>query len=147
MPLLTGLVPPDPTTEVGRLRILVGDVDAVVDPDGELGPTTEGEYTVFGDLQLAAFLFEGGNVLRGAALAIRRLAVEYSAAGQSIRTDDLQIDLRSRGRDLREVAESFSAEAAEWEDANGQGAGTGRPGMGPDVFIVAPGRPMRMDYL
>lgn len=130
----TGAIPPNPDTLIGRLRILLGDITYT---SGEGSET--GEYAVFGDSELQAFLEEGSTPLRAAAIATRRLALEYSASAQSIRTDDIAIDLRSRGKDLIEVARSFT-ESANIQDA-AQGIGPGvKPGDGPDVFLVAPSR-------
>lgn len=136
----SGLFPPDPSTELGRLRILLGDVSYT---EGEGG---QGEYAVFGDSELVAFLEEGNQKpLRAAAIATRRLALEYSAAGQSIRTDDIAIDLRSRGANLIEVAKSFQDEADNQDAYLGIGPSV-RPGDGPDIFAVAPGRPLIPDW-
>ena len=104
-----GVAPLDPTSSVGHLRALLGDTQYV-----DLTPPVagQGSYAVFSDADLISYLSLAGNVtLRAAAIAIRRMALEYSSKGKSIKTDDLAIDLRSRGRDLLEVAKSFESAA------------------------------------
>lgn len=111
-----GIAPLDPTTDVGRLRALLADTafKPLVPP-----VSGQGDYAIYSDADLIAYLALGaGDPLRSAAIATRRLALEYSAKGKSIRTDDLAVDLRSRGKDLLEVAKSFD-EAAEASSASG----------------------------
>jgi len=109
-----GVAPLDPDTPVGRLRALLRDTEyAPLDPD-EPG---YGDYEIFSDVDLEAFLIETHeNVLRAAARATTSLALEYSSAGLSIKTDDLAVDLRTRGKDLLAVARSF-VEDADAQDA------------------------------
>lgn len=113
-----GIAPLDPTTDVGRLRALLADTSYVpLDPP----VAGQGGYAIFSDADLIAYLALGSaDPLRSAAIATRRLALEYSAKGKSVKTDDLAIDLRSRGKDLLEVAESFdsAANSAAESDAN-----------------------------
>ncbi len=104
-----GAVPLDPSTPVGRLRALLRDTEYTALSPAEPG---FGDYEIFSDLDLEAYLIESSDhILRAASRATKSLALEYSAAGKSVKTDDLAIDLRSRGRDLLEVARSFMEDA------------------------------------
>lgn len=125
-----GVAPLDPTTDVGRLRSLLADTQYVALVPPVAG---QGDYAVFSDADLISYLSLGSSdPLRSAAIATRRLALEYSAKGKSIRTDDLAVDLRSRGRDLLEVAKSF-------DDAADDAA----TGEADDYFNIVPtGRPL-----
>ncbi|WP_029149401.1 hypothetical protein [Microbacterium indicum] len=112
-------LPIDITTDLGRLRVLLGDIEM----DGET-------YAVFRDYELQAILTEGASVLRAASIAVRRLALEYSTAGQSIAVDDVRLDVTGRGPNLLAVAKSFSDEADADDERRGAGAFA-------DVFEVA----------
>ncbi|MDF2691706.1 MAG: hypothetical protein K0S65_89 [Labilithrix sp.] len=93
--------------EASEVRSLVRDPSSVVFSDTDLG---------------AAISASGGrSALRAAGVAFQSLAAEYALLGRSVRTDDLAIDTRSRGKDLLEVAKSFFDEAAA-EDARADGS-------------------------
>jgi hypothetical protein len=95
---LTGAEPIelDPTTDVGRVRLLSTDMS-------EAAP-------LFTDAQMQAFLdMEGGSVRRAAALALETTASSEALVSKKIRTQDLQTDgpavaaeLRARAKTLRE---------------------------------------------
>lgn len=113
-----GTYPIDPTSDIGKLRMLVGDTAAT-----ELQPPLpgHGNYAVFSDVTLAVVLGgQGGNQLRAAGTLFLQLAAEYAQTGKSIKTDDLAIDTRTRGGDLRSIAQSFfdQAQDADATDAN-----------------------------
>lgn len=104
-----GKYPLDPISSAGQLRILVGDVSAK-----PLVPDVPGfaDFAVFSDADLAAALLaSGSSPLRAAGSLYRSLAAQYTMSGRSIKTDDLAIDTRNRGKDLLEVAQSFFDEA------------------------------------
>jgi hypothetical protein len=118
-----GKAPLDPNTLLGQLRVFVGDVQS-----SPLEPAEEGwgSYAVFGDESLlGALAAAGDNLNRAAGNLFATLAVEYMQLGKSVRTDDLAIDTRGRGKDLLEVARSF------WEQAALSDAATGG-----DIFTV-----------
>lgn len=95
------------------MRALIGDTDW--EPLIPVEPGV-GNYAVYSDDTLEAYLLEGGSTLRAAALAITRLALEYAQSDKSIRTDDLSLDISRRGSTLLEVAKSFRDDA-DAEDA------------------------------
>ena len=104
-----GAWPIQANTPVGQLRELVRDTDAV-----EFSPAQPGyrDFAVFSDSMLVmALSASGGNLLRAAGAAFMSLAAEYAMSGRSVKTDDLLLDTRNRGRDLAEIARSFYAEA------------------------------------
>lgn len=81
---------------VDDLRKVLRDTDSVVFSNGDLATYRD----TFPD-----------SIFRAASMAIRSLAIEYAAKSKSVKTDDLAIDLRSRGTDLLKVADSFLADA------------------------------------
>lgn len=104
-----GITPIDATSEVGRLRLLVGDTASV-----PLQPDEPGfaDYATWSDAALeVALLTQGGNQLRAAGTLYLQLAAEHSLTGRSVKTDDLAIDTTRRGSDLRAIAQSFFDEA------------------------------------
>lgn len=112
-----GVSPINPATEVGQLRLLVGDTAST-----PLDPPEPGfaNYAVWGDDALAvALAVADDNLLRAAGGLYRQLAAEYAQQGRSIRTDDLAIDTRGRGGDLLRVAQSFFDEADAADEAGG----------------------------
>lgn len=123
-----GLSPLDPESSIGQLRVEVGDIATT-----PLDPAVDGQasYAVWSDNDLAASLARSkGSVTRAAGSLIRSLAIQYSAEGKSIKTDDLAIDVKGRGSDLLAVAKAFFAEA-EAEDIAG----------GADYFDIVPFTP------
>lgn len=88
----------DPTTDVGRVRLLATDLD-------EVAP-------LFDDAQIEAMLdMESESVKRAAALALETIASSEALVSKKIRTLDLQTDgpavaaeLRARAKSLRDQA-------------------------------------------
>lgn len=95
---LLGLPPitVDPTTDIGRVRLLATDLDEVT--------------PLFDDAQIQAFLaMTGARVKRAAAMALDTIAVSEVLISKVIRTQDLQTDgakvaaeLRARAKALRD---------------------------------------------
>lgn len=108
----------DPNTEVGKLRLLIGDPNYAIWAD---------------DAPLeAALVATSGNLLRAAGVLYLQLAAQYAQQGKSIKTDDLAIDTRTRGGDFLKIAQSFFDEADGGESASAN-----------DFFQIVPfaGRP------
>lgn len=123
-----GLAPLDPESAIGQLRVEVGDIAY-----GALTPEIagQGNYAVWSDNDLAAALTRAkGSVPRAAGNLVRSLAIQYSAEGKSIKTDDLAIDVRGRGADLLAVAKAFLSEADAADVSSGN-----------DFFAVVPFTP------
>jgi hypothetical protein len=100
-----GVAPLDPLSPIGKLRVLVGDTQTSPLEEPEFGFA---DYAVFDDDALEAALSAAdGNQYRAAGNLLAVMAAEYMQLGKSVRTDDLSIDTRSRGKDLFEVARSF----------------------------------------
>lgn len=113
-----GIVPLDPETLVGQLRVLLRDTSYT-----ELDPAEAGfgNYAVFSDQDLAVYAAQNPDSLnRAAGEAIRSIALEVAAGERSVKTDDLAVDLRGRGKSLLEIAQSFfdDADAADADAAN-----------------------------
>lgn len=124
MPL--GVAPPNPTTSVGRLRLLLGDSTYT-----ELDPPVAGlgDYTTFSDDELEQFLLAGGdNINRAAGFAYLQWAAAAAGTSGSVRTQDLSADTRGKSAEFRELAKFYFGLADE-DDAN--------TGLN-DAFFVAP---------
>ena len=82
-----GVAPPDTTTDIGRMRVALGDVEFE-----ELSPPEPGSgvYQLFSDAQLQVFLdLAGGNVARAIAMAYAQIGASWASTGATIKTDDL----------------------------------------------------------
>jgi hypothetical protein len=101
----TGAYPPDFTTDVGRFRLLIGDLNATDVTGGE------GQYTFFGDTEIAGYLTLNTSIYRAAGMALNALATQAADQAQSIRDYDLQVDLRQRAEQFREQAKQMFAQA------------------------------------
>lgn len=104
-----GASPIDPSSAVGALRVNIGDTASV-----PLVPPVSGQaaYANFSDIDLETFLAQtSNNVNRATGNAYLRMAAEYAATGRSIKTDDLAIDTRARGKDLLQIADYWFKQA------------------------------------
>lgn len=101
-----GVAPLEPTTDVGKLRQIIGDTSYI-----DLTPPESGfgNYENFGDEQLESFLAMGGgtNLAYGAGYAYLTLAAQFTSEAIKVVTDDLSIDLSARADGMRKLA-------AEW---------------------------------
>lgn len=94
---MTSTYPPDYTTDVGAVRLLIPDVS---------------ETYVFTDTQIRVFLsLNGDDVLLAAAAAVDVQASDL-AANPTVTTDDLRVDFASSVKALREHAASLREQAA-----------------------------------
>ena len=99
-----GVAPLDPTSDVGQVRLAIGDTQSTpYDPD-EPG---FGDYVMFSDAELALFFARGGTVLSGAGFAYLALAAQAALASQSVKDYDLALDNTKRAADLRAIAQAF----------------------------------------
>jgi hypothetical protein len=89
----------DPTTAIGRVRLLCTDLD-------EVSP-------LFTDAQISAFLaMEGSNLRLAAAQALDTIASSEVLVSKKIRTADLSTDGPAVAKELRERAKSLRDQAA-----------------------------------
>lgn len=108
MPTTPDLFPPDYTTAVGQVRLLIPDVEQL---DNLADPTAAAAY-LFNDSQIQAFLaLYSNNVKRAAAQAKLVLATSEALINKVIRTADYTTDGAKLGAELRAQAAELKAEA------------------------------------
>jgi hypothetical protein len=108
MPVTPDVTPPDYTTAVGQVRLLVPDVEQL----GDLAVPTNPASYIFSDPQIQAFLtLYSNNVKRAAAQAKLVLATSEALINKVIRTDDLATDGAKLAQELRAQAQMLMAEA------------------------------------
>lgn len=129
----TGVAPYDPSTPVGKVRVVTGDVN--------YGAITGGvaQYELFADTEIESFLVAGeDNILRAAGFAYLALAGRAAVDAKSVKDYDLSIDLKSRADKLREQALAFFNQADEKDKRDGV----------QDVFeLAATGRALTVEEL
>lgn len=111
------LFPPDYSTVIGQIRLLIPDVEQLEDP---ADPTATAQY-IFNDSQIQAFAtLYSNSVKRAAAQAKLTLATSEALINKVISTYDLKTDGAKLGAELREQAKQLRQEAVEdeYEDAN-----------------------------
>ena len=97
-----GVAPPDPSTNVGRLRLIIGDINYVLIEEGV------GNYEGYSDDQLESFLSLGGdNLSYGAGYAYLALAAQFAADSIKVTTDDESVDLTARADSMRKLANEW----------------------------------------
>ena len=108
MPVTPDITPPDYTTAVGQVRLLIPDVEQL----GDLAnPVTPASY-IFSDPQIQAFLsLYSNNVKRAAAQAKLVLSTSEALINKVIKTDDLATDGAKLAQELRAQAQMLMAEA------------------------------------
>lgn len=102
------IYPPDYSSVVGQVRLLIPDVEQLEDL---ADPTATAEY-LFDDAQIQAFAtLYGDNVKKAAAQAKLVLATSEALINKVIKTYDLSTDGAKLGAELREQAKFLFAEA------------------------------------
>ena len=108
MPVTPDITPPDYTTAVGQVRLLIPDVEQL----GDLAAPSNPAAYIFSDPQIQAFLsLYSNNVKRAAAQAKLVLATSEALINKVIRTYDFQTDGAKLGAELRAQAQALQAEA------------------------------------
>ena len=108
MPTTPDVTPPDYTTAVGQVRLLIPDTEQL---ENLADPSAADEY-IFNDSQIQAFLtLYGNNVKRAAAQAKLVLATSEALINKVIRSYDYQTDGAKLGAELRAQANDLRAEA------------------------------------
>lgn len=113
-----GAYPLDPTTEVGKLRVTIGDVNST--PYNPVRPNVQ-NYKMFSDVELEVFIAQGSSVLRAAGFAYLALAAQASLNSKSVADYDLRVDTTKRGADLRAIAQRFFDQADEQDAGTDEG--------------------------
>lgn len=108
MPTTPDVNPPDYTTAVGQVRLLIPDVEQL----GDLAvPANQAAY-IFSDPQIQAFLsLYSNNVKRAAAQAKLVLSTSEALINKVIKTDDLATDGAKLAQELRAQAQMLMTEA------------------------------------
>lgn len=102
------IYPPDYSTVIGQIRLLVPDVEQL---ENLAAPTAEAAY-IFDDHQIQAFAtLYGNNVKRAAAQAKLVLATSEALINKVIRTADYTTDGAKLGAELRAQAKQLIEEA------------------------------------
>jgi hypothetical protein len=106
------IFPPDYSTGIGQVRLLIPDTEQL---DNPADPTADPEY-IFDDHQIQAFLsLYASSVKRAAAQAKLVLATSETLISKVIRTDDLQTDGAKLGAELRAQAKELQEQAEKEE--------------------------------
>lgn len=106
----------DYKTDVGKVRLLIPDVELLDDPRDLSAPP---EY-IFTDDQIEAYLaIEGGNIKCAAARAIMAIATTETLILKVITTDDKATDGAKVGAELRAQAKALRDEATQEDQADG----------------------------
>tara|TARA_R110000764_G_C10860439_1_gene366514 strand:+ start:16 stop:417 length:402 start_codon:yes stop_codon:yes gene_type:complete len=114
---VTDVTPPDYSTAIGQVRLLIPDVEQL---DNPADATASAEY-LFNDSQIQAFVtMYASSIKRAAAQAKLVLATSEALINKVISTYDLKTDGAKLGAELREQAKQLREEAIEdeQEDAN-----------------------------
>ena len=121
-----GRHPLDPDSDVGKLRILIG--DTLSEPYDPVEPGIQ-NYQMFSDAELEGFLLAGDESLfRAAGFAYLQLAARAALESKSVKDYDLSLDVTKRSNDLREIARMWFQRADD-EDVDEGGA---------DIFDMFP---------
>lgn len=105
---LNDIAPPDYSTAIGQVRLLIPDTDQL---SNLANPSGASEY-IFNDSQVQAFLsLYGTNVKRAAAQAKLVLATSETLINKVIRTGDYATDGAKLGAELRAQAAELRLEA------------------------------------
>jgi hypothetical protein len=101
-----GVSPVNFDTDVGRVRVLLGDTEA------ENVESGIGEYMYFSDAEIAAFLeMYGGNVKLAAARSMETIAASQALLLKSWSSDDLAVNGDRIAESLRKIAAQLRQEA------------------------------------
>lgn len=102
------ITPPDYTTAIGQVRLLVPDVEQLTDLTN---PTADAAY-LFSDSQVQALIsLYSNNIKRAAAQAKLILASSEALISKVIKTDDLTTDGAKLGAELRAQSKMLMDEA------------------------------------
>lgn len=104
-----GADPIVPTSDVGQVRLNVGDTNGK-----PLDPAEDGylDYEYMSDAEIEALLESAdGSVIRATGYAFRKIATYLTMIARDITTDDLRIRTVERAKELRAIANDWIADA------------------------------------
>jgi len=105
---ITDVTPPDYSTTLGQVRLLIPDTEQLANP---ANPSAAAEY-LFNDSQITAFLtLYASNVKKAAAQAKLVLATSESLINKVIKAGDYATDGAKLGAELRAQAADLRTEA------------------------------------
>ena len=108
----TGVAPPDYTTDVGKVRALLGDTDPTNVAAGE------GTYLYFSDDEIGAFhTMYGDNEKLAAARCLETIAGSQALLLKSWSSDDLTVNGDRIAESLRKIAAQLREEALQDESS------------------------------
>lgn len=108
MAINKGVAPPVMTSDLGRLRAILGDLEYTELTPPEVG---FGSYKFFGDAELEAFLETGESIQMAAYFAYMQLSASAAIAAKSVKDQDLSIDNTKTPTELRLIAQSWKDQA------------------------------------
>lgn len=104
-----GAHPLDPTSPVGRFRILYGDTDS--EPYDPVVTGTQ-NYQELSDAEIEGFISQGGDSIpRGIGYLYIALAGQAAKQSKVVQDQDLRVDLTKRAADLRAIADVWFGSA------------------------------------
>lgn len=104
-----GAYPVDPTTNVGKFRLMAGDSDGTpIVPEPPAEPT-QANYAIWSDVEIDVLLAQANNsVARAIAMGYMQLAAQSASVSGTIRTDDLSVTTTSRSGEFLKLAQYWS---------------------------------------
>lgn len=100
-----GAWPVDLTSDVGRFRAVVGDLNST--PYNPVEPGFQ-NYEKFSDDEIEAYIAQAdGSINRAVGISYLYLAGQAAMESTSIKDYDLQVDLTKRAADLRAIAQMW----------------------------------------
>ena len=115
-----GAWPLDPTTPVGKFRVLYGDTDS--EP---YAPVVTGiqNYQELSDDEIEEFISQGGDSIpRGIGYLYIALAGQAAKQSKVVQDQDLRVDLTKRAADLRAIADVWFGSADDDDLVNAEEA-------------------------
>lgn len=112
-----GAVPLDPASDVGAVRLNLGDTAYVpLDPPA----AGMGDYSNFSDDAIRAFIASAnGNLASATGYGYLQLAALAALTSGTVQTDDLMVRQENRATELRQIAAAWFGRGADADDAAG----------------------------
>jgi hypothetical protein len=120
----------DPTTDLGKVRLEIGDTD-----QGEGVKPSGGNYS---DEELQVWLTREGNVMRAAAAACEALAVTWAR--------EVDVRLGPRSESASQASAAFAKQAARLRNLWGDTPTAASDGGGMNVYATLGDQTLHVDY-